>query len=308
MEEKVNYVLVGLFALVLGAALIAGVLWFSSEKSYRKAYDVYLAYMNESVSGLTLDSPVLYRGVNVGRVRKIALVQGLVEQVQLTMLIERGTPIKEDTVAVLSVQGLTGVAHVELSGGSRDARPLQAHDPEKFPVIATGPSFLLRLDTSVSSLVASATRSSESFNALLDDENRRAFKRTLADLEILARTLAARSAAIDAGLANAARTMDNTARASGELPQLLARVDRSAEGFIRMADDVSRASNAVNEAAAGAHTDVRQFKEQTLEEMRAAIADLRELTASLRRVSEQMEQNPSMLLYGRAPAKPGPGE
>jgi phospholipid/cholesterol/gamma-HCH transport system substrate-binding protein len=301
MEEKVNYVLVGLFALVLGMAMVGGMLWLSSEKSYRKAYDVYLAYMNESVSGLTLDAPVRYRGVDVGRVRKIALAPGNAEQVQLTLHIERGTPVKEDTVAVLRVQGLTGIAHVELSGGSRDSRPLQAHEPDSYPVINTGPSLLMRLDSSVSSLLTSANRSSESFNALLDDENRRAFKRTLADLAVLARTLAARSAAIDAGLVNAARV-------SRDLAQLVARMQRSADGFDRMSDDVSRASASVSGAADGARTDVRRFTGETLDEMRAAIRDLGELTASLRRVSEQLEQNPSVLLYGKPAAKPGPGE
>ncbi len=308
MEEKVNYVLVGVFALVLGMALIGGVLWFSSENSYRKAYDVYLVYLNESVSGLTLDAPVSYLGVDVGRVRKIALAPGKAEQVQLTLLIERGTPVKEDTVAVLSVQALTGLAHVELSGGSRGSHLLQTHPPEKYPVIATTPSFLLRLDSSVNALVASATRSSENFNALLDDENRRNFKHTLADLEVVTRTLAARSAAIDAALVNTARTMDNAARASGELQQLVGQAEKSADAIVRMADSVARAGDSVSGAAAGARTDVTQFKQQTLDEMRVAVTDLAELTASLRRVSDQLEQNPSMLLYGRPQGKAGPGE
>ena len=63
MEAKVNFAIVGVFVLVLGAGLIAGVLWFSSGGTYRKAYDTYLTNMAESVSGLSLDAPVRYRGV-----------------------------------------------------------------------------------------------------------------------------------------------------------------------------------------------------------------------------------------------------
>ena len=51
-------------------------------------------YMKESVAGLNLNAPVRYRGVEVGRVRKIALAPSNVEQVQLTLAIERGTPVK----------------------------------------------------------------------------------------------------------------------------------------------------------------------------------------------------------------------
>ena len=77
--------------------------------------------MTESVSGLNLNAPVRYRGVDVGRVRAIALAPGNVEQVQVTLDIERGTPVKEDTVAMLETQGLTGIAYVDLTAGRRDS-------------------------------------------------------------------------------------------------------------------------------------------------------------------------------------------
>ena len=88
MEEKVNFVLVGVFVLALTAALIGGVLWLSSSKSYRASYDTYQTYMHDSVAGLNLNAPVRYRGVEVGRVQKITLAPGNVEQVQLTLAIE----------------------------------------------------------------------------------------------------------------------------------------------------------------------------------------------------------------------------
>ncbi|MHB8426113.1 MAG: MlaD family protein, partial [Gammaproteobacteria bacterium] len=119
METKVNYVAVGIFVLLLGTALIGGVLWISSGTAYRAAYDTYLTYMNESVSGLSVSAPVRYRGVEVGRVRRIALAPNDPEQVELTLDIERGTPVSQDTVATLRTQGLTGIAFVDLSGGSR---------------------------------------------------------------------------------------------------------------------------------------------------------------------------------------------
>ncbi|MDP2786291.1 MAG: MCE family protein, partial [Sulfurimicrobium sp.] len=62
METKVNYTIVGLFVILLFAALVAGILWLSGGAQYRKTYDTYLAYMNESVSGLNLNAPVKYRG------------------------------------------------------------------------------------------------------------------------------------------------------------------------------------------------------------------------------------------------------
>ena len=290
MEEKVNFAVVGVFVLVLSAGLIGGVLWLSSGKSYRASYDVYQTYTRDSVAGLNLNAPVRYRGVEVGRVRKIALAPNNVEQVQLTLAIEHGTPVKVDTLAVLQIQGLTGLAFVELTGGSRDAPPLGVQNNDEYPVIKSGPSLMSRLDTAITSLLTNLNRSSENFNALMDEDNRRAVKHALADLE--------------SGLGNAARTMENTARLSDGLPQLAQRMQRSADAFDHMASDLARAA----ESASGTLDGAQQFSNETLPEVHQLVMELRDLTNSLRRFSGEVEQNPSALLYGKPAAKRGPGE
>lgn len=304
MEEKVNFVVVGAFVLILSTALIGGILWLSSGKSYRKVYDIYQTYMKESVAGLNLNAPVRYRGVEVGRVQKIALAPGNVEQVQLTLAIERGTPVKVDTVAVLQVQGLTGLASVELTGGGRDSPALTAQGGEKYPVIQTGPSLMTRLDSAVTALLNNLNRTSESFNALMNEDNRRAVKNTLKDIETLSRTLAARSAMIDASLTNAASTMENTAKLTNELPQLAQRVQRSADAFDRMANELALAGT----SARSTIDNTRQFTRETLPEVHQLVIELKDLTGSLRRFSDELEQNPSMLLYGKPATQRGPGE
>ncbi len=305
MESKVNFAVVGAFVLALGAALIGGVLWFSSGKSYGKIYDTYLVYMGESVSGLSLDAPVRYRGVQVGGVRRIELAPGDPEQVKLTLDIERGTPVKQDTEARLSVQGLTGIAHIDLAGGSRDSPPLKATRGQKFPVIRTGLSLMRRLDVGVTTLLANVNRSSESFNALLNEENRVALSRTLANLDRLAAMLAKHADGMDAGMKHISRTIENTekltAQANAELPKLIERVQRSADAFDRMANEAARAGASTASAA-------DSVRAETLPEARQAINELRELTASLRRFSEALERNPGMLLQGRPAVPPGPGE
>jgi len=304
MDEKVNFAVVGAFVLVLSTALIGGVLWLSSGESYRVVYDIYLTYMKDSVSGLNLNAPVRYRGVEVGRVQKIMLAPGNVEQVQLMLAIERGTPVKTDTVAVLQTQGLTGLAFVELTGGSRDALALQKQAGAEYPVITAEPSRLTRLDSAVTLLLSNLNQVSENFNALMDENNRRAVKNSLADIEHLSRTLAARSAAIESSLTNAARTMENTARLSDELPQLAQRIEHSADTFDRMANELARTGTSTRGVLAG----TQQFINETLPEVSQLIMELRSLTSSLRRVSGELERNPSVFLYGKRATDRGPGE
>jgi phospholipid/cholesterol/gamma-HCH transport system substrate-binding protein len=278
--------------------------------------------MTESVSGLNLTAAVRYRGVDVGRVRKIMLAPGNVEQVRVALDIERGTPVKVDTVATLQTQGLTGIAFVELSEGHKDSAALQAAPGQDVPVIASRPSLMERLETAAPVLLASFARVGENLNALLDETNRQALRSTLADLAVLTQTLARRSSSIDATLVGAARTMDHTARASAQLPQLVQRFERTADALERMASDVSEASAGVNGTLAsargtldsarstldGSRADVAQFTGTTLPETRELVAELRGLTATMHRVVDELERNPAVLLQGRRTGKRGPGE
>jgi phospholipid/cholesterol/gamma-HCH transport system substrate-binding protein len=182
-------------------------------------------------------------------------------------------------------------------------------------VIASAPSLMNRLETSVPVLLANLNRVSDNLNALLDDENRRAVRATLADLAQLSRTLAARSATIDTTLASTARTMDAAARATdkaaavaAELPQLVQRIERTAAAFERMATEVGGAGASARGTLDGTRADLAQFTGSTLPEVRVLVDELRGLTATLRRVGETVDRNPSVLLYGRPAAKKGPGE
>jgi phospholipid/cholesterol/gamma-HCH transport system substrate-binding protein len=308
MEERVNLVAVGVFVVVLIVTAIASVLYLSGGMYSRKSYDTYLTYMTESVSGLNLNAPVRYRGVEVGRVRAIALAPDNVELVQVTLQIERGTPVKEDTVAMLETQGLTGISYVDLTSGHRESDPLKARPGEEFPVIRSGASLISRLETSVPVLLAGLARASDNLNAVLDEDNQRALKRTLADLELLSRTLATRSAAIDSGLADAARTARNTARFTEQLPQLVQRVERSADAFDRMAGQLGAAGSSASGTIDGTRVDLQRFTGETLPELRELVGELRELTATMQRAAEKVERSPSTLLFSQPPSRRGPGE
>lgn len=293
MESKVNFTIVGLFTLTLVAALIAILLWLGTGGRYHKIYDTYYAYMSESVSGLNLNAPVKYRGVEVGNVRDITLDPANSERVQLLLKIERGTPVKEDSVAVLRTQGLTGIAYVELSGGSLPSPLLKAKRDEKYPVIPAGPSLMTRMDTALTSLLANVSRVSDNVNAVLDEDNRHAFKRSLAQIDTVTGMLAARSTTIEAGVNNAAKTLEHSARASADLGRLIERMGSSAEAVERLANETSRSASAMP---------------GTLQGVQLLVDDLRELSASLRRVSDQLERNPNTLLFGKPQPEPGPGE
>ena len=303
-----NYTLVGAFVLLLVTALIAAALWLASGGALRKQYDLYLAIEDESVAGLNTNAPVKYNGVEIGKVRDIALDRTNPERVLLLLAIERGTPIKEDTLAVLKTQGFTGIAYVELGGSTGASPPLRAKDGEAYPVIQTRPSLSTRLENVLSTVLSKLDRTSSNIAAILSDANREAFSRTLADMAAVSQAIAARRDSIDAGIVNASRTFDHTAKATAQLGPLIEQVGRSAQSIDQLGQAATKASTQAGDTAEAVGADLQRFSAQTLPELQRLLAELNVLSASLRRLSEQTERNPSSLLLGRSRVPPGPGE
>ena len=303
-----NYPLVGLFVLVLGAALIAGALWLAAGGASPNKYDVFLAVMEESVAGLNLNAPVKYNGVDVGKVKDIRLDPGNPDRVNLLFAIEHGTPIKVDTVAVLKTQGLTGIAYVELSGGARDSPPLLTSAHSGYPQIRTKPSLSARLENVLTSVLAKLDSTSNNINAILSDDNKAAFKSALADIATVAHTIAARKDTLDAGIVNAARTFDNAARATAQAAPVIDRIGKSADAIEKMGNEVAQTSASAGNTVNAVGADIKRFTAETLPELERLLGELSVLATSLRRLSEQTERDPRGLLFGRKPVAEGPGE
>ena len=308
MEDKVNYALVGVFVLGLGAALVVAVLWLAAGINTKKKYEPYQSVIKESVAGLSVAAPVKYLGVDVGKVSEIAIDPQNSRQVRLKFLIEHGTPIKQDTDAVLKSQGLTGIAYVELSGGSVGSPPLLATKEVPVPTIRSKPSLSARLEDVLTNVLANVNRTSANLDAVFDTDNRAALKQTLVDTASLAHALAAQQGALSHGIVDAARTARNTARASDKLGPAIDRVAASADALGKMGNDVSRSSDSAGHTVDAAASGVQQIRTETLPELERLLAELNSLASSMRQLSEQTERNPNTLILGAPQRRPGPGE
>ncbi len=308
METKVNYTLVGAFVIGLGALLVAIALWIAAGGALRQKVDLYQAVLDESVAGLNLNAPVKFNGVDVGKVQDIRLDLANPERVRLLFAIARGTPIKQDTLAVLKTQGLTGIAYVELSGGAAGSPPLLATVAGEYPLIRTKPSLSARLENVLTTVLVKLDRTSSNIDAVLSDENRRALSSTLQDLAAVSHTLAQRKDTLDAGIAAAARTFDRSAQAMAQAGPVIERVGRGADAVEAMGREAALASAQAGRTVQLAGAELQRASADTLPELQRLLGELDDLSVSLRRLTEQTERNPSSLLFGRSPAAPGPGE
>lgn len=346
MDSRVSYALVGLFVIVLTMATIASIFWLNAGTE-KKVYNSYQVYIKESVSGLNRKAPVKYRGVEVGYVSHIALDPKRPSEVFVLLDIEKGTPIKQDTTATLKSQGLTGLAYIELSGGSIEEAPPETKQGEVYPELGTTPSLFVRFDQSISSLLEKLDNISQTTNTLivnldslsimanrfLSEENRQAVATILKNTQNVTEVLEKRKQQIDQGIVSTTALLDSTSEVVKALPKLLANLDttlstieQTTQGFKETGQqsaklvketrqEIKQVSNAVttatkhlDKAIVTTHKDVNFFITKALPETLSLLQEFGDLVVRLRIVTQNLEREPNMLLFGKSAPKPGPGE
>jgi len=314
MNDKTSYTLTGAFVLVLGALFVWGILWIAAGGA-PQSVNRYVVYMTESVSGLNVDAALKYRGVQVGKVEDISIDRENPERIRLLLQVREGTPITVDTVATLDYQGLTGLATVNLSGGTSDSAPLARQPGEDYPVIAAEPSLFSRLDSTTSNLLGNLIIATDNINALLDEQNRAHLSQTLQSVAQLSADFAMQSGTMQNMVRRMDATLENLQQASSGLPALTRDAREGARSITRMANrlhDTSATLESVSEELARlleeTGGDVAQFSASALPEISVMLDDLRIAAGQLRRTSEALAEDPSVLVYGRQAPPPGPGE
>ena len=171
MEREANYTAVGAFVLLIVAMAGLFVYWYAGNTDDRD-YKRYEIYFEGSVSGLNRGSTVRYLGVEVGRVVAISIDQRAADRVQVIADIDSQAPISKDTLASLSLQGVTGLLYIDLLA----ERGCQAHrmDPvpsEQYPVIDSVQSNFDLFLASLPDLVGRAAEVADRAARVLSDEN-----------------------------------------------------------------------------------------------------------------------------------------
>ena len=303
MENRAHALAAGLFTLLLGAALAAVALWFSKD-------DVklipYVMTTSSSVTGLKVEAPVRYRGVDVGKVDDISIDTANSGRVRIRIGIREGTPITRSTYAQLGYQGITGLAYVLLGDDGKSKETLQSGS-EEIAVIRMKPSLM----DDGESLFGSIVEITDKVNQLLAEENQGRVRRTLAGLEELTQrtSTAAKklepSLAAMPGLITEAKGMAADARASlRKTDELIGSVNGLALKLDQRVDTLTHAVASVEEVGVTA----RAVGEETMPRMNALMDDVSKETRTLGRVINTLGDNPQSIVFGTPPGRPGPGE
>jgi phospholipid/cholesterol/gamma-HCH transport system substrate-binding protein len=273
METKANYIVTGAFTIAVIFGVFGFIYWFqnSGDGGERSVYRVVFV---DSVSGLRPGAAVLFDGMRVGEVTKLALDAQDPRKVEALIAIDRMMPVRADTKVTLAFQGLTGLAEVSLTGGS-PAAPLVAADAGAPPTIYADPH--------AGEDVTQAARDVLSRIDSLVADNETAMRSSLRNIETVTSSLAQNSQRLDkvmAGLENLTGSADD----HGEIAEAAAAIRRLADNLDKRTDEIS--------------TGLAHFSNSGLKEYEAFAVDGRRTLAELQKVLKNIDEHPSRLIFG----------
>ena len=300
MEREANYTAVGAFVLLIVTMAGLFVYWYAGSSDARD-YTRYEIYFEGSVSGLNRGSTVRYLGVEVGRVVAIRIDKRAADRVQVIADIDSQAPISRDTLASLSLQGVTGLLYIDLLANADLKRKMESVPSEQYPVIDSVQSNFDLFLASLPDLVGRAAEVADRASRVLSNENIASFTSTMQSIEKSAATLpqtmrdaqevVAQFRQTSADLraaASGARTLIDT---SG--PDLAAASERIRKISENLAATTANLDKLMNEH----REDLGLFLRDSLPEMERLVRDSRQAAQEFRELSRSLKADPSQLLY-----------
>ena len=281
-------------ALLIGTLLF--IVWLAGlSNKQTKCYDIYFA---EGVGGLNKGSNVSFSGVPVGQVSKISLLPNRPEFVWVRIDVDSQTPVLQGTSAQIHGVGFTGVSEIQLTGAERGRPAIQQMGPQGCPVIPATSGGISALLNSAPELIDRIQRLTERLTELLSDKNQNSISdilenidATTAELRKHAPEMGDTIAEIKIASHNAGIAANNVAALSNNANQLVSGPGReSIENLNKAIISARQAADNLNAMIGDARPGVQNFSKETLPEANKLVHDLRDLSQSLKQVSDRINR------------------
>ncbi len=278
METRANYTVIGLFTLAVVFGVFGFIYWIQNVGGAgERAYDRVV--FDGSVSGLRTGATVLFNGVHVGEVTKLTLDTEHPQQVVATISVNKAVKLRADTVVGLEYTALTGVAAIALQGGSAASPPLEG-SKENPPLLKAAPG----ASQDITQGARDTLRRIDQFIV----DNQQSFHSVLDNLDKFTGALARNSEHLDklaAGLENLTAGSDGK---SGELFE-------AAHSIHTLADKLNKRTEEITKG-------ITLFAAAGTKQVNAIGADAHHMMGEIEKTVRNINQNPSRLLFGGAPA------
>jgi paraquat-inducible protein B len=323
VSKQANKTLIGGFVVGAVTLIVAGVLVFGSGQFFAEKVK-YVVYFEESVQGLNVGSPVVFRGVKIGTVTDIVLQADpahmsvripvfLEAEPRRFEIVEKGRDFQRDPqgkIKLLVARGMrarlqttsmvTGQLMVELDFHPDTPIKLVGGDSE-VPEIPTIPSPLKKLSKAISQLPIE-----EIFNRLLSAiegiegvVNSPEVMGSIRSLNQLFKDTGKLVRDVDAQVDPVASSIEETLR---DTQKLVRNIDNQVEPIQSSIHDTAKAAaGALGQAekALKAMEGVMDEDSEAMQELTSALKEFSGATRSIRLFTDYLQRHPEALIHGK---------
>ncbi|HEX7681982.1 MAG TPA: MlaD family protein [Trinickia sp.] len=308
MENKSHAFWAGLFTIGLGFAIAFVVFWFNFDRTVRVPYDL-ISHTN--VTGLSTDADVRYRGLAVGKVQWIRFDRAHPGTIVIRILVDKNAPITRSTFGSLGLQGVTGIAFVQLDDTGADLNPVPT-STEHVAQLPMRPGLLDQLQQRGDALLDELQTVVVRADAMLSDQNRTQLLAAAASLQHAAdavTTLAQAAAPVASQLPDTMNALTRTLASTNALVTTLS----SPHGpLVSNLNKIGAAADRADGALATMNASLQDMSTrldyETLPRVNALATDVSGAARAFDRAANAFSTNPTSVLFGVARAQPGPGE
>ena len=306
MENRSHALAAGLFALVLGSALVFSIWWFSNSSEVTRDY---LLISEGSITGLNPEATVRFRGIAAGKVSDIRIDPADPKRILVRIRIAENFPVTRGTSASLGYQGVTGLAYVQLDDRGSDPTPLVA-EGQGLPQLTLDPGLMDQLTDTTLDAIQHFRKLADQVGSFFNEENVARITAALRRVESAAagidRTFSDAPAAIaairealsDQNLRQLSATLKNLEQASAEATPAMGELRALMTRLNEMSDRLDRTATVAGEG----------LLDSTLPQLNSLLKELTLTSLRLGKLIEEVDASPQMLLIGRSRRPPGPGE
>ena len=303
MYSRVNYTIVGIFVVLFGAGMVWFAFWLA-KYDLQEEFDIYKLEMSESVAGLSIDSNVKLRGVDIGSVSAIRINPQDIEKVEVFVKIKQGIPIKEDMVAHTAMFGVTGLLSIEIEGGTNGAKTLEPTD-DYIPIIKTRPSFLTQLAGDIGGASGKIEALLVQSQKLLSDDNIETLGEILDNIEKMTSKGEEVEEKVILSLDEFRESLASMNRDFKQIQHDFAAIK---EVTVPTIDKLMETSKNFNRVTLKVENTINRGDYNLKQIFEPMLIEIRILTNQLTIMSRQLEQSPSELLFKSRSLRKGPGE
>ncbi|PTB21340.1 MCE family protein [Trinickia symbiotica] len=308
MENKSHAFWAGLFAIGLSVAIGLAVFWFNLDRTVRVPYDLV---SRSAVTGLTTDAAVRYRGLDVGKVQSLRFDPAHPGQIIIRILVDKHAPMTHSTFGTLALQGVTGLAFVQLDDTGADPRPIasSAKHVAQLPMHAGLLEQLQeRGDVLLHELESVATRA----DAMLSPEVQTQLLTSAASIQHAADAVTELAHAVGPATTQLPATLTQLQRTLASANALVTNLNAPRgplySNLERLGSAADRASAAITQMDASLENMSTRVQYETLPRVNELAADVGGAARSIDHAAAVFGSSPRSVLFGVAPAEPGPGE